>query len=139
MRLGNIFANHKLIILASGASIAFHVLWISIVRIDYGNGQTGSRANLAKVSFVGPVYTRPVMNLNLKPVQAGMPEERYFGTIGRKMAGTISGEEARSARDGLYGASAAQNPVITKMAVDALSREKEMPGSEGGPAGSLTL
>lgn len=63
--------------LAILSSIALHIFWLSIVRVVVTPNKTGP-VKFSKVSFLGPIMTKGMLQVGIRPRERSFLERRYL-------------------------------------------------------------
>jgi len=93
---------YGILIAAIAISLAWHLLWLSVIRVVSAPSEAGSQ-KFSKVSFLGPVSVRGAIEARNTPTEITFLEERYIDGLrkvdlpkfGRSDRGTIPVSDSR--------------------------------------------
>lgn len=78
----NDLSGYRILIIAIAASLAWHVFWLSSVKI-VSSPAPGSPVKFSKVAFLGPILTGAGMEVRASPASRGLLEKRYRDIAGK--------------------------------------------------------
>lgn len=79
MILRSVFARNRILILALFASLLWHLLWLSAIRV--ASPTVREPVKFSKVAFLGPVLDRGAMEVRVSPRERSFLENRYLSLI----------------------------------------------------------
>ncbi len=88
----NIIAGNRIFIAAVIISFAWHIFWLSAVKIVVVPGKAG-HVKFSKVSFLGPLLERGGMEVRVEPLERSFLEKRYRRRIEERNLKLNNGEE----------------------------------------------
>lgn len=75
-------SGYRILIIAIAASLAWHLFWLSAVKIVSGPAPE-SPVKFSKVAFLGPILTGAAMEVRASPASRGLLERRYRNAAGK--------------------------------------------------------
>jgi len=125
--MANIF-KYRILILALGVSLLWHLFWLSAVKIVSAPKQHAP-VKFSKVSFLGPFLERGAINLRVQPKERAFLEKRYTDLSSGIVGDDTSGEDisARKYEPGVNADSLTERGLVA-LIDEALSGAKEEPG-----------
>ena len=74
-------SKEKILILAVAGSLAWHVLWLSLIKVSSAE-VPADNLGFSKVSFLGPILGGGAVELRVAPAEMSLPEKRFMNYVG---------------------------------------------------------
>jgi hypothetical protein len=71
------FSGYRILILAIFFSLAWHLFWLSAIKVVAPSPAPGSQARFSKVSFLGQILAKVNMEVRSQAVERSLLERRY--------------------------------------------------------------
>ena len=123
MRIGAFIARNKIIFLAIGGSLVWHLFWLSSITIVAPTVR--APVHFSRVSFLGPVMGQGMTEVRVGPRERTLLEARHLQRLGRTAAPLARAPERPVTR---AGTSIAVERRLTSLVDTAVSGEKLNPG-----------
>ena len=77
------FSGYRILVLAVVFSFAWHIFWLSMIKVIAPTPTRSSQVRFSRVSFLGQIFAKVGMEVRAQPAERSLLEKRYNAFAGR--------------------------------------------------------